>query len=410
MEFDFTEEQEEFRHEFRDWLDDNLPDGWENGDWQLPEDEDERIEFLKDWHQTKTDDGWAGPSWPEEYGGMGLSVMEEMIYEDELARVNAPQQINILGISLVGPTLIEMGTDWQKERFLPNILNAEEIWCQGYSEPEHGSDIAGLETEAVKEGDEFVINGQKIWTSFAHHADYCILMTRTDFSGTKHEGITALIVDMDQEGVSTERIHQASDGKEFNQMFFDDAVAPEEHVVGEVGQGWDTIRTISAYEQAGTRAFDLKRRLDELIRYCQNNARAGRPLAEYPHIRRTLAEFDSRIQAAKATRYRQVSERLDDPVPGPEGTMDQVTTDELAVDMQNFAVGLLGPEAALWEDGPEGGRWATEYLGTYGGWIAAGTGDIYRNIIGEQVLRLPKDIKSHYTHTREGGPEEPADD
>ena len=402
MDFAFTEEQEAFRYEFREWLEDNLPEGWVEGEREAPENTDEREEFLVDWQRTLNADGWMGARWPEEYGGMGLTVMEEMIYEDELARVNDPGFINFIAIDLVGPTLIEMGTDWQKERFIPEILNCDEIWCQGYSEPDHGSDIAGLETRADKEGDEFVINGQKIWTSNAHFADYCILMTRTDFSGTKHEGITALIVDMDQEGVSRERLHQASDQFEFNQMFFDDAVAPEAHVVGEVGQGWDAIRTISAYEQAGTRAFHLQRRLDELVTYCQHNHRAGRPLAEYPSVRRQLAEFDARIEAAKLTRYRQVSERLEDPVPGPEGTLDQATTDDLSVELQNFAVKLLGPEATLWESGPENGRWATEYVGTLGGWIAAGTGDIYRNIIGEQVLRLPKDIKSEYTHPRDG--------
>lgn len=400
MDFEFTEEQERFRYEFRDWLEDSLPDGWIHGEWQLPEDEEEMVEFIQDWQRRKAEDGWAGPNWPEDYGGMGLSAIEEMIYADEMARINAPPNINSIG-QLVGPTLIELGTDWQKERFIPHILNGEELWCQGYSEPEHGSDIAGLETKAEKDGDEFVINGQKIWTSRAHIADWCILMTRTDFSGPKHHGITAIIVDTDQEGFQTERIHQISDDREFNQVFLDDVRAPEEHVVGEVDDGWSVIRTISAYEQSGTKAFDLRRRFNELLHYCQNNTRDGKLLADVPHIRQKLAMFDTRIEAAELTAYRQASERIDDPVPGPEGTIDKLTTDELGIELQNFAVNLLGPEATLWEDGPEDGRWTDDYLYTYGMWIAAGTGDIYRNIIGEKVLGLPKDNKSKETHRRD---------
>jgi alkylation response protein AidB-like acyl-CoA dehydrogenase len=400
MEFEFTQEQQEFRHDFRSWLEDNLPDGWIHGEWHLPDDEAAMVQFIKDWERRKYEDGWAGPNWPEEYGGMGLSSIEGMIYADELARVKAPPNINSIG-HLVGPTLAEMGTEWQKERFIPHILSDDELWCQGYSEPEHGSDIAGLETKAEKDGDEFVIDGQKIWTSRAHFADWCILMARTDFSGPKHHGITAFIIDTDQEGFQTERIHQISNDREFNQVFLDDVRAPEKHVLGEVDDGWEVIRTISAYEQSGTKAFELRRRFNELLHYCQNHTRQGTLLAEVSHIRQKLASFDTRIEAAELTAYRKASDRIDDPVPGPEGTIDKLTTDELAIELENFAIDLLGPEAALWEDGPEGGRWTHDYLLTYGMWIAAGTGDIYRNIIGEQVLGLPKDNKSKTTHRRD---------
>ncbi len=401
MDFALTDDQAAFRDEFRAWLGEHLPEGWARGDWAPPEDEADRNAFLRDWQRTMAEAGWAGPSWPEAYGGMGATPIEELIYEDELARVNAPQNPNALGEGFVGPALIELGTDWQKERFLPHILDCEEIWSQGYSEPAHGSDIAGLETRAEKDGDEWVINGQKIWTSFAHIADWIMLMARSDFSGTKHEGITALIVDVGQAGVETERIRQISDDREFNQVYFDDARAPEAHVVGEVGEGWEVIRTISAYEQAGTRAFALQRRLNELIQYCQTHQRDGRPLAEHEEVRRQLARFDTRLRAARFRRYRQVSERIDDPVPGPMGTIDTIISDDLAVDLEEFAMDLLGPEATLWEDGPEDGRWIHDHLESYGMWIAGGTGDIYRNIVGEQALGLPKDIKSDTTHRRE---------
>lgn len=400
MNFQFTEAQEEFRYEFREWLEESLPDGWVHGEWQLPNDEEEKVRFIQDWQRRKYEDGWAGPNWPEEYGGMGLSSIEGMIYADELARINSPPNINSIG-NLVGPTLVELGTEWQKERFVPNILNGEELWCQGYSEPEHGSDIAGLETKAEKDGDEYIINGQKIWTSRAHIADWCILMTRTDFSGTKHEGITAIIVDTDQDGFKTEQIHQISDDREFNQVYLDDVRAPEKHVVGEVDQGWNVIRTISAYEQSGTKAFELKRRLNELLHYCQNTPRNGQPLAEIPHVRQKLAEFDTQIEAAQLTAYRQASKRINNPVPTPEGTIDKLLTDDLTVELENFAMSLRGADTGLWEDSLEDGRWTGNYLMSYGMWIAAGTGDIYRNIIGEKVLGMPKDDKSKQTHRRD---------
>jgi alkylation response protein AidB-like acyl-CoA dehydrogenase len=397
MDFSFTDEQQEFRYEFRDWLEDNLPDGWIHGDWQLPQEEEERIEFRRNWQRKKAEDGWAGPNWPAEYGGMDLSIIEELIYEEELARINAPPTISV-GVALVGPTLIEMGTDWQKERFISNILSDEELWCQGYSEPTHGSDVAGLETSAERDGDEFVINGPKIWTSYAHYADWCILLARTDFSGRKHEGITAFLVDMDKDSIQTERIHQINDDREFNQVFLDNVRVPDKHVVGEVDHGWDVIRTISAYEQTGTEVFKARHRFNQLLSYCQNQSRGGRPLAEHPNIRRKLAEFDTRLEAAKYSAYRHAASRIDDRVPGSEGTRDRLTSNEIWVDLEDFAMNLLGPEATLWYDGPQNGQWAYSYLYRNGMWIAGGTGDIYRNIIGEQVLGLPKDIKSDETH------------
>lgn len=397
MNFEFTEEQEQFRLEFRDWLNESLPDGWAQGNWHLPDDEEERVAFVKDWHRRKAEDGWAGPNWPEEYGGMGLSPIEEMIYADELARINAPPQINIIG-QFVGPTLMELGTEGQKERYIPHILSCDEVWCQGYSEPDHGSDIAGLETAAEKDGDEFVINGEKIWTGRAHYADWCILMARTDFSKTKHHGITAFIVDLDQEGFQNERLHQISDTRVFNRVFLDDVRVPEENVLGEVDDGWTVVRTISLYEQSGTKSFELRRRFNELLHYCQHNTRDGRLLADIPHIRQQLAEFDTRIEAAELTAYRQASDRIDESVPGPEGTIDKVTTDEMNIEVQKFAMDLLGPEASLWDESPEDGRWTHEFLYSYGSWTAGGTCDIYRNIIGEKVLGLPKDNKSKQSH------------
>jgi alkylation response protein AidB-like acyl-CoA dehydrogenase len=396
MDFSYDAEHEAFRTELRDWLEENLPDGWLEGERDLPEDTDERVNFLRDWQRTLYDGTWAGIHWPEEYGGRGASLVEQTIYREEMARVDAPPQINTIGINFVGPTLVAAGTEEQKERFVPNILSGEEIWCQGYSEPEAGSDIAGLTTRAEKDGDEWVINGQKVWTSYAHYADWCFIVTRTDFSGKKHEGITTLLVDMDQEGVTTEPIHQASDEFDFNQVYFDDARTREDMVVGEVDEGWDVVMTLSAFEHSTTSIFSLESAFEDILQYCQEETRNGRPLVEDDEIRSRLADLDARIQAGKASHYRNVSKRSATGTPGPEGSMDIVVSDDLRVDIHNLAVDVLGPEASLWEDGNE--EWTTDYLGSYGLWIAAGTGDVQRNIIGERVLGLPKDDKSETSH------------
>lgn len=398
MDFAFTKAQEAFRDEFRAWLDENLPPGWTDGDRSLPEDQDAREQFLRDWQRTLYEGGWAGVHWPEEYGGRGATLIEQVIYEQELARVNAPPKLNTIGINFVGPALMEIGTEAQKERYIPNILSGDEIWCQGYSEPTSGSDIASLRTDARAEDDRFVINGQKVWTSYAHAADWCILMTRTDSSGTKHEGITALIVDMNQPGVTVEPIHQASDTREFNQMFFDDATAPRENVVGEVDKGWDVIRIISAFEHAGSRIFDVERLWHEVREYCETHTRGGTRLITEPWIRRKLAEFDVRIEAGKLAHYRNIARRMEEGVPGPEGSLDLVVSDELSNDLYEFALTVRGPETSLWEDGPADGQLINDWLYSYGLWIAAGTGDIQRNIIGEQALGLPKDPKSNTSH------------
>ena len=401
MNFEYDANHEAFREELREWLAENLPAGWQDGDRQLPEGE-ERVQFLRDWQRTLYEGGWAGVHWPEEYGGRGASLVEQTVYREEMARADAPPQINTIGINFVGPTLVAAGTEAQKERFVPNILSGEEIWCQGYSEPEAGSDIASLTTRAERAGgnagDEWVINGQKVWTSYAQYADWCFLVARTDSSGSKHEGITALLVDIDQEGVSMDPIHQASDEEGFNQVYFDDAVAEADHVVGEVGRGWKVVMTLSAFEHSTTTIFSIERDYLDLLEYCRTETSGGEALIEDPTVRRRLADLDARVQAAKVSHYRNVSKRHESGTPGPEGSMDLVVADELRNDLANVAMDVLGPEAALWEDGPEGGRLADDYLGSYGYWIAAGTGDIQRNIIGERVLGLPKDDKSDDSH------------
>jgi alkylation response protein AidB-like acyl-CoA dehydrogenase len=393
MELEYTEEQEEFRQELRDWLVNNLPEGWLEGDRKALRDPDRRIGFLQDWQHKLFDGGWAGIHWPTEYGGRGASLMEQVIYDQETAKVDAPPILNSLGIDLVGPTLMEVGTDYQKERFLPKILSGEEIWCQGYSEPNAGSDLASLQTEAIENNGQFVINGQKIWTSYAQHADWCFTLTRTDDSGDKHHGITALIVDMKQEAVTTEPINQINGKSEFNQVYFDDAVAERKHMIGEKDEGWEAAMVLSAYEHTTSYTFKLERRFEELVEYCQTNARNGAPLIEDSVIRRRLAKLYTKVQAAKLTHLRNVSSHMTTGSPAPEGSMDRVYSTELKQELEDFATNVLGANSALWEDSVDGGSWITEYLYSFSRTIAGGSSDIQRNIIGERVLDLPRGFR-----------------
>ncbi len=394
MDLEYTQEQEEFRQELRSWYEENLPDGWLEGERDIPEDGEEREEFLRDWQSKLHEGGWAGVHWPKEYGGRGATLVEQLIYNEETARIDPPPSISVIGTDFVGPTLIAAGTEEQKERFVPNILDGEEVWCQGYSEPEAGSDLASLQCEAIDEGDTYRINGQKIWTSYAHYADWCFLLVRTDKSGPKHHGITAVLVDMNQDGVSHEPIDQIVDDSTFNHVYFDDAVAKKEHVVGDVDDGWRVAMKLSAFERSAlTQAFALEKSFDELVEYCKNTERGGKPLSEHTTVRQKLAELDSRIQAGKLTYYRNVSKQMKTGEPGPEGSMDKVFTGEIKQDLERFKTKLLGPEAAVWDEDAPGGRWQTSYLQSFGTQIAGGTPDIQRNIIAERVLGLPKDAK-----------------
>lgn len=399
MDFSYSAEQIAFRDELRDWLHRNVPDAWRNDGPELPDDSDERWQMQLDWHQTLHEGNWVGIHWPEQYGGRGASIAEQVVFDEEMARWETPSPVNGIGIGWVGPTLVAAGTDEQKERFLPHILNANEIWCQGYSEPGAGSDIASLTTEVEKVDDQWVINGQKIWTSNAHRADWCFLIARSDFSGTKHEGITCLLVPMDQDGIQMEQIHQANDQRGFNQWFLDDAVTDESMVVGEPGNGWEVVTTMSAFERTNLSSiFSTEQAFVDIFEYCQTETRNGFPLIEDPSIRRTLADFDARIQAQKKTYFRNVSKRSHTGMPGVESSMENLVDDEIRVDLFDFAVNILGPDASLWEDSHREGEWMNSKIWAIGMWIGAGTGDLQRNIIGERVLGLPKDIKSDTSH------------
>src|SRR6266852_4802513 len=236
MDLNLTAPELKFRDELRAWLKANVPP-----DWEKHRTEDEmlaRFEFLRDWQKKVYDAGWAGVAWPKEYGGRGATLMEQVIFTEEMARAAAPPLANVLGLSLIGPTIIAFGADEQKKRYLPKILSADEIWCQGFSEPNAGSDLAGLRTDAKLDGDYYVINGQKVWTSYGWAADWCALLTRSDPDSTKHKGLTYILVDMKSPGVEVRPLRQMTGETEFNELFFHEVRVPAENVLGNVNEGW----------------------------------------------------------------------------------------------------------------------------------------------------------------------------
>lgn len=396
MDFSFTPSEEEFRNELRSWLEENLPAGWIEGTFIMPADEKEWAGFIRDWQKKLSVGGWAGISWPKKYGGRGATLLEEVIYEQEMARVKAPPNLNIIGTAMVGPTLLQMGTDDQKERYLEKILNGEEIWCQGYSEPNAGSDLAAIQTRAVKKGDKWIINGQKIWTSFAHLADRCFLLARTEKTGKKHEGITAFLVDMHQEGVETRPILSINDRRDFNEMFFNDAVAEEVDVVGEVNQGWRVSLALLSHERVGVarQTFRLQKQYEELVEMTKNLRKNDRPLIQDPVVRQKLVEFRAKSRAILLTYYRHLTNAIRTGRPGPEGSIDKIFSSELGQELLAFAMSLQGATNTLWkEDASVNPSWQQDYLRSFAYTLEGGTTEIQKNIIAERVLGLPKDIK-----------------
>jgi alkylation response protein AidB-like acyl-CoA dehydrogenase len=393
MDFTYSPAEEKFRQEVRSWLDANLPEDLREGrDEELAH--NERWERHRAWHKKLYDGGWVGIWWPKEYGGRGASVIEQVIFNEELARSGAPAGVNMNGITLLGPTLMHWGTEEQKQRFLPKILPAEEIWCQGYSEPGSGSDLASLQTRAVEDGDYFVVNGQKVWTSQAQHSDWCFLLVRTDPAAPKHQGISYILVDMHSPGVTVRPLVQITGDAEFNEVFFEDVRVPKKNLVGELNRGWMVAITTLMFERVATGGyFRFEKTLPQLIDLARRMELDGRPALEDTSVRQQLAQFAIEAEALKYNELRGLTRRLKGQPPGPEGSLSKITTTELNLRIANFAMELLGPYAILEKGSPfaiDRARWSHRMLGARAGTIAAGTNEIQRGIIGERVLGLPK--------------------
>lgn len=396
MDFSYTAKELAFQSELRTWLEENLPDGWLAGNRYIPEDNQQKGEFLRNWQRKLAEGGWAGISWPKQYGGRGASLIEEVIYEQEMARVKAPPVLNIIGTAMVGPTLLQIGSDYQKERYIPKILNGEEIWCQGYSEPNAGSDLAALQTKAVKNGDKWIINGQKIWTSYAHLADRCFLLARTENTGKKHEGITAFLVDMHQEGVETRTIRSINDRRDFNEVFLNDAVAYDADIVGELNNGWQVSLILLSHERVGVArsTFRLQKQFEELVDLAKTVKKNGIPLIADPIVRQNIAGFRAKTKALLFSYYRHLTNQVRTGRPGPEGSMDKLASSELGQEMLSYAISLQGTSSILWnDDAVVDQSWQQDYLRSFAYTIEGGTSEIQKNIVAERILGLPKDVK-----------------
>lgn len=393
MDLNLTPEERQFRDELRAWLDANVPKDW--AQWREKPLE-ETFPYLRAW-QRKLDGGrWAAVSWPKEYGGRSATLMQQAIFWEEMSRVQAPPMANALGLGLIGPTIIACGTEEQKKRFVPKILSAEEIWCQGFSEPNAGSDLAGLQTEARLAGEHYVVNGQKVWTSYGVFGDWCELVVRTDPNVPKHKGLTVLLVDMKSPGVEVRPLRQITGENEFCELFFRNVRVPVENVLGKVNDGWNVAVSTLMYERGsyGARLHLLfKRNIDRLIELAHAFPKNGHPAASDPRMRQKLAQCYGEIEIMRLNQLRAFSRITATGVPGPEGSIQKIFWSELNQRLQQVAQELLGPYGQLAagdERAVDNGIWSYGYLRTRGNTIEAGTSEVQRNIIGHFVLGLPR--------------------
>lgn len=390
MDIHFDASAEAFRHELRTWLEANAPTT------PMPSDPDDAFQYRRDWQRTMYDAGWAGIHWPQAYGGRGATLIEQAIFSLEMARAQAPEMANALGLMIVGPTVMAHGTEEQKKRYIPKILSAEEIWCQGFSEPNSGSDLASLQTRAIEDGDDFVVNGQKIWTSMAQHSDMCILLVRTDPDAPKHRGISYLLVDMHSPGVTVKPLKQITGGAEFNEVFFEDVRVPRAQLLGELNAGWRIAMTTLTHER-GSASFGtqvhIRRSLDDIIAVAQKTTRNGRPLSTDPIIRQKLADAYIRVDLMRLNNYRTMTSQLRGRPPGPEASLDKLYWSETHQQLQEIGQEILGLCSQL---SPESSYYPTSvdlqylFLFSRAETIFSGTSEIQKNIIGERVLGLPK--------------------
>jgi len=393
MDLNLSQDELQFRDELRAWLAANAPKDWnEHRDEPL----ETRFSFLKRWQRKLYDAGWAGVHWPKEYGGRGAGLMQQVIFWQEMALAGAPPLANVLALGIIGPTIIAFGTEAQKKRYLAKMLSAEEIWCQGFSEPDAGSDLANVRCEARLEGDHYIVNGQKVWNSYGWAADWCELVVRTDPVADKHKGLTVLLLDMKSKGVEVRPLRQMTGETEFNELFFHDVRVPVENVVGKVNQGWGVAMGTLMHER-GTFGAGLqviyRRNMDRLIELARTTQRNGRPASDDPIIRQKLAQCYAEIEIMRANQMRAFSRISATGVPGPEGSIQKIFWSELNQRFQQVAQELLGPYGQLEGSSVysvDNGSWAYGYLRSRGNTIEAGTSEIQRNIIGHFVLGLPK--------------------
>ncbi len=406
MDLTYSAEAEQFRAEIRSWLEQHLPTGWFSPDFEMSE--VERKQFNVEWPNKLFEGGWICATWPSEYGGKGLTTMQGVVLSEEFARAKAPMRGDFFGDTLVGPTILQWGTEEQKQHFLPGILKGQIRWCQGFSEPNSGSDLASLKTTAELDGDEWVINGQKVWTTQGHHADYCFLLTRTDPESPKHKGISYLLVPMKQPGVEVRGITQPDGTAEFCEVFFTDARCPKDNVVGGVNNGWKVANSTLAFErgQSATTGF---RRFEEEFRLLRQQAEENGKIGD-ADIRQRLARYYTKIQILRINGLRNLSSALSgskDMGAIALGASNKMFWSEMHQVAMELALDIYGANSMLIDAGPDGG-WPgavrdkrrdgypvspmmSAFFFSRSETIWGGTSQIQRNIVGERVLGLPKE-------------------
>ena len=395
MDFTLTSGQQAFRERVRGWLATNIPPEWKHiGSSEVPR--ADAYALLRRWQRGLFDTGFIGITWPREYGGQGLTFVEEMILHEEMALAKAPPILNILGVGMAGPTIIAYGTEEQKQRYPAKILSCEEIWCQGYSEPNAGSDLAALQTRAVKDGDHWVITGQKVWTSLAHVADWMMLLARTNPEAPRHKGITYFLLDMHAPGVIVKPLKQLTGDAEFNEVFFDGVRVHESQVLGGVDNGWAVGLTTLMYERLAL-GFGLQVRLrialESLIDLGRRMEKHGRAVTRDPVMRQKIAQLWIDTEALKYTGARAVTRLLKGELPGPEASAGKMGWVDTHQRLQELAMEIQGPYSQLAggsERAIDGGVWVYSFLRSRANSIEGGTTEIQKNIIGERVLGLPK--------------------
>ncbi len=396
MDFRETPEQNAFRLEVRRWLQENLPDGWGTPAFQAPRTDAEKFAFAKSWQRKLYDGGWAGFAWPSEFGGRGAGILQQLIWGEEYARAWAPDLISIsVGITLTGPVLMQRGEPWQQERFLQKILSGEEVWCQGFSEPGAGSDLAALRTRGELQGDEIVVTGQKIWTSFARYSDWCILVVRTDPEAKrKHDGLTFLLVDMNTPGIEVRPLVEMTGESWFNEVFFEKVRVPVANVVGGIGAGWSVILDTLSHERVSAAPHArLVAELKRLRQLARRTPRGSGVAADDPVVRDKLARAETELTALRVSAYRNAGVIEATGSPGPGGSTLKLGWSELDQRVKDLAVEILGPYGQLMEGdalAPDDGQWSHALLWSRAATIYAGSPEIQRNIIADRVLGLPR--------------------
>ena len=391
MDFKDTPEQAKFRKTCREWLEKNakLKTGVEKNEFA-------NIDFLqvaKDWQKKKYDAGWAMLQWPKEFGGIGASAIERIIWAEEESKFNVPKGIFEIGLGMAGPVMMEYATDEQKARYLPAMAEGKEIWCQLFSEPSAGSDVAGLRSKAVKDGDNWIINGQKVWTSGAHFSDYGILVVRHDPNLEKHKGMTFFFLDMKSPGIEVKPIKQITGGSSFNEVYFTDVVIPDSQRLGEVGDGWKVAITTLMNERLAVgdaNGADV----EDAFRWAKKQDDSGEPLINNKSVRSSIADWYCEANGLKNTKLRTMSALSRGETPGPEASITKIVSANKLQNIGAFGMDSLDMAGMLKTDDPEIQSFQSAWLGAPGLRIAGGTDEILKNIIAERVLGLPQDARA----------------